>query len=122
MRASRPSRVSPALLTSTSMSPASSTSRRASSGSDTSACTARPHAAAHQSARSLPEAYRTSELIDEQRATPLPRREACGDRGHERRHGLLELDLVDRGTQTIGGARDERGMERAGDLQLDRAA
>src|SRR5437899_1099947 len=61
MRASTPSRVSPALLTRMSRSPASSTSERASSGSETSACTARPPASlATASASSPPERYPTT--------------------------------------------------------------
>jgi hypothetical protein len=56
IRASRPSRVTPALLTRTSTSPASSTSRFACSGSETSAWTARPPISpATTSASSAPE-------------------------------------------------------------------
>ena len=79
-------------------------------------------ASAHELRRRLREAHRRGELVDEERPHPLRRLDAGGHRRHEGRHRLLELHLLDRGAQPVGGARDERRVERARDLELDGAA
>ena len=81
-----------------------------------------PRTLLHELGRSLREADGRGQLVDEQRRDARRGLEPRGDGRHERGHRLAEADLVDRGSQPLCCAGDERRMERAGDAKLDRPA
>ena len=70
----------------------------------------------------LREAHRRRELVDEQRAEPRGRLDARRHGRHERRDRVVEADPLDRRLEPVGRTRDERAVERARDLQLDRSS
>src|ERR671914_268017 len=82
----------------------------------------RAHASSDQLRRRLRELHRRRQLLDEQAADPLRRLDLRRHRGHERRDRLGEADALDRRLQAVGGAGDERAVEGARDLELDRSS
>ena len=70
----------------------------------------------------LREADGRRELVDQERRESLRRLDLRGHGGHEGRQRLGEAHLVERGSQPIGRAGDERAVERARHLELDRSS
>ena len=79
----------------------------------------RRRAAPDELGRRLGEPHRCGQLVDEERGELLGGLHLRRHGRHERRQRLCEPDAVERRAETIRRPRDERAVERPGDLQPD---